>query len=268
MAANPIDFSATELFTSVAAVSATIAAGTVVNLGEYHATAIVEVHISDLANVFQFWTDALDVVNTPATDLKFKFMHNMAADAGYVMLGSDINLNGNCFIQKNDHNTTSTDIDQMLDQPITVGDNVLTYDYVRFLAKKLFGYSNGVDLFSNEEELRTSLQSSFISSFKVVTDSLTRNDTFADSQVKSIADTIFNQLVLSDGGKDRLTTLQLADGGTDSAPGEGNWYKVPLAIGDTLSFILKIAPADNQHTLTNVGTIPDHLYRIKFNIVP
>jgi hypothetical protein len=260
-----IDFSASELFTNVNAVSAAIADGTAVTLGSYHATAVVNVPIGFLVNVFQFWTDAVDVTNVVADDLKFRFMHNMTTDNGYVMLGSDINLNGNCFIQTSGHNIETIDIDQMLVQAIANGDNTVTHDFVRFLAKKLFGNINGVDLFNNEEELRTSLQSSFITSFGAVTDSLTRLETTTGAVDKSIANTIFNQLVLTNDGKDRLTSLTLAAG--ESASDAGNWYKVPLAIGDSLSFRLQITPAANQELLTNADPISAHLYRIKFNIV-
>ena len=99
------------------------------------AYADLDVSASVLQSLFQFHTDASDVDDILANDLFFKVVHSTTD----YPLSSDFLSNTQVYSDQIDVNASV---------------NTVVYDYPRYLSKCLFNTFLGVDLFSNEEEIR------------------------------------------------------------------------------------------------------------------
>ena len=202
------------------------------------ASAQVDVSFSVLRDLFQFSTDASDIDDVVATDILYKVDYTTQAEP----LGIDINTNTELYASPIQSNAT---------------DNNLTFDYVRYLALKLFNTYLGVDLIRNEVELRTNLNSTFKSNFDTVLVDLA-GDGNLDASGNSPSESILRQIMSGDPSRlDALTDLSV-----------GNlWYQVPINAGDKLYFVLTVSSATGQENLTGVSAIPDRTYLIKINAV-
>ena len=202
------------------------------------ATVVVDIPLENAMNIFQFQTDSTDINNVTANDIKYRVVYT--GDSSYNMV-FNIDTSSNVIVNS-----------------IHAGaaNNNATYDYVRYLALKLFNTHLGVDLFSNESELRTTLRDEFSTSFDSNMTSLHGVET--DASGNSPSKTILNQIIY-----DQLTRLndisQFALG--------NNWFKSPLVVGDILYFRLTVKAAVDQNTLTNVVAIPDRVYLIKATLI-
>lgn len=202
------------------------------------ASAQVDVSYNVLRNLFQFSTDASDIDNVVATDILYKVDYTTQAEP----LGIDLNTNT-----------------ELYDSPIQSGatDNHVTYDFVRYLALKLFNTYLGVDLIQNETELRTNLNSTFKTEFNAVLVGLAGNGN-VDADSNSPSESILRQIMSS--SPSRLNTL------TDLSVGN-LWYQTPINAGDMLYFKLTVTPATGQNSLTGVSAFGDRTYLIKINAV-
>lgn len=273
----PLSFVINALNTSVVSASATISGTGETALTGYNATANVSVPISYLYNAFQFWTDGSDVTDTD-TDIQYKFVYDASTTTGYQCLGH-IDLNGNAYVAASGAlaPNNANAVNQMKPAAnVTDPTNTVAFDYPRFLAYKLFGDVNGVDLFNNENSLRTALQTNFLTAYNIVTDALTRDvtnsTTDASAITASITKTVFQQLISTQTGADRLDNivplLVLGQTLTAGDAGAGAWYYVPIEIGDSFEFKVTIDAATSQEALTGMGTdaIEPHVYRIIMNV--
>ena len=226
-----------QLDVSVDASSAAFA-GAVTNAFSGDCAAEVDVSYSVLRNLFQFSTDASDIDNLVATDILYKVDYTTQAEP----LGIDL-----------DTNTL------MYDLPIQSGatDNHVTYDFVRYLALKLTNTYLGVDLFSNETELRENLNSTFKTNFDAVLVGLAADGetTSADS---SPSKSILSQIISNNPSRlNDITVYNVA----------GTWHQTPINAGDMLYFILTISAAADQESLTSVSAIANRRYLIRVNAV-
>jgi hypothetical protein len=199
-----------------------------------NATATVDISLNTVMTMFQFKTDSDDITDETATDILYKTVYATSADP----LGIDLDTNAV---------VTSSAIDT------DAINNHVTYDFVRYLASKLFNTHLGVDLFYNEESLRTTLNADFKIAFNTVLNTL-NDEGEKDNSDSTPAKSILDQIIASD--PDRLQDI------TSLSVGE-NWYKVPLAVNDKLYFLLTVSAAENQHNLTSVETIDDRVYLIE-----
>ena len=203
------------------------------------ANVAVTIPLENAMNIFQFKTDSTDINNVVVDDIKYKVVYT---GAGTTRIQFDLDtsallINGDIHPDAANRNTT--------------------YDYVRYLAHRLFNTHLGVDLFSNETELRTTLRDDFSTAFDSNMTALNGNgETVADgnSPVKSILLQVINNQPerLSD-----ISTLSLGSA----------WYKSPLQAGDVLYFRLTVNAAANQNDLTGVGSIPPRVYLIESTLV-
>jgi len=202
------------------------------------AGATVDVSYSVLSTLFQFSTDASDIDNVVATDILYKVDYTTQAEP----LGIDINTNTELYESPIQSNAT---------------DNHLTFDFVRYLALKLTNTHLGVDLFSNEAELRTNLNSTFKTKFDTVLVGLANNGV-VDADSNSPSEAILKQIISNQSSRlNDLTALNVG----------GLWYQTPINAGDKLYFILTVSPATGQENLTSVSAIPDRTYLIRINAV-
>jgi hypothetical protein len=228
-------FYLSQLDTSVTPVSATIS-GVDSSSFTGHATVDINISLDSAKSMFQFYTDSVDINDTTIDDIKYKVVHTTSNNPLNIDLDLASTVSVNPIV-----NSTGTN-------------NNLTYDYVRYLAEELFATPNGVDLFSNEQELRNNLNSVFKANFNTVLLDLVGDDV-VDATGNSPSETILNQVIKSLPGRlENITDLHVAD----------NWYKAPLEADDKLYFLLTVSAAANQHDLTERATpIANRTYLIR-----
>jgi hypothetical protein len=215
-------------------------------------TAIYNVKLSDMLNVFKFQSDSLDINNLDASDLQY-----------YVYMNAwpaDLSLN-----PANAHTLSSSPI---LSAPFAVDENknFVKHDFVRYLALRLFNTAYGVDLFSNESEL--------------LSDLVTKGATAAGNIITALK--AVDQASAANGEAPHKYSTNALTGATNftrelmqqvanAAPARFNGItnttgiqSVPLQLDDTISFKVSITAASGQHNLTErPSAIETRTYRIK-----
>ena len=202
------------------------------------ATVAVDILLENAMNIFQFQSDSTDINNVTANDIKYRVVYT--GDSSYNMV-FNIDTSSNVIVNSIYSGAAN---------------NNATYDYVRYLAQQLFNTHLGVDLFSNESDLRQDLMDAFSTSF---TSNMTRlHAVETDASGNSPSKTILNEII--NNHPERLNDISsLAVG--------NNWFKCPLVVGDILYFCLTVKAAANQNTITNVVAIPDRVYLIKVTLL-
>lgn len=201
----------------------------------------------------------------------------------YLSLLSRAIVTDNPIAKKTASNESYTD-DQM----------TVDYDYIRYLSFKLFNTPLGVDLFSNEMDLRRN-----ISDYTFETDANAENvvtskiqeilqyciNGSSDDPLPSSESYLENRPYNKDTGMisgdsitndndynlPRLLFMQIAK----SDPKRFKYNKsylvkesIPFEVGDSISFKVTLQAADNQHLLTELeSAIEPRSYEIKINIV-
>ena len=211
------------------------------------AIANVDITLSTFRSLFQFQTDSTEISNDVADDVKFRVVYE-SSDAP---LGMDIN-------------TYAEVVDGAIDANAV--NNNITYDYTRYLAQNLFNTHLGVDLFSNEAELRSGLNDSFKTNFNDVllalaaSGSTNQNDTTSPSRI------IFNQLIAN--RPERFNDIYNNE--AEVVDGQ-HWYYMPGEVGDKFFFLVNVASYEDQQKLTDSTSttqIPVRSYLISATIVP
>ena len=232
-----LEFWLAPLDVTVTASSATLS-GSAAGSFSADATAEIDILVSDAQTAFQFQTDSVDITDVVNTDIKYKVVHTSSSEP----FGVDIDTRA--LVTVNQIHSSATN-------------NNVTYDFVRYLGLKLFNTHFGVDLFSNEESLRNTLNSNFKTSLDTVLLSLAAEGEL-DSSENSPSEIILDKIILSEPDRLKDITPYLVS---------NNWFKSPLRAGDILYFKLYVNAAANQETLTNVSAIPQRSYLIKATLV-
>jgi hypothetical protein len=207
-----------------------------------------------MQSLFQFQTDSTDINDISLNDIKYKVVYTSSDPIS--PLGIDIDTSSN---------VSSGAIAN------TAGLNQnLTYDYVRFLAFKLFGTHLGVDLFNNEATLRSSLNYKFkyqldyilsnSTGYEFPTDFVDPNNGITGTVMSSILFQIINN------SPERLADITAYEVGVDATSGE-TWYKMPLLAGDKIYFRLTVEPHVDQSTTTTNATVTNRVYLIRGTLV-
>jgi len=232
-----LNFYLSQLDVSVNSLSASLL-GETSSVFSADATVVVDIPLENAMNIFQFQTDSTDINNVTANDIKYKVVYT-----GYGITDMAFNID-----------TSGIVIDNSIHSG--AANNNATYDYVRYLSLKLFNTHLGVDLFSNESDLRQDLRDAFSTSFDSNMTRLHAVET--DASGNSPSKTILNQII--NNHPERLNDIaSLAVG--------NNWFKCPLVVGDILYFRLTVKAAANQNTVTNVVSIPNRVYLIKVTLI-
>jgi len=226
------------------------------------ATAVFYIAVSDVSNVFQFQTDASNISDVASDDIKYfvDVTHwPINVNAANAMMDDAASVN-----------------------PIAVSDTRGTYprpnmlvsdDYIRYLALRLFNTYHGVDLFNNVSAMQANIVSvcgtnskdvinahlglidvsagtlsmSGVSPFKYLTNA---NTTTAN---------ISRELML------QIASSQPARYATIAA--SSLRQKIPLLVNDSLNFKVILNAASGQNALTGVAAVPARSYNVKMIIV-
>jgi hypothetical protein len=205
---------------------------------------------------------------------------------GYSLL-HDNSFAANCILQSGAISSNDMKTGASLDPSSQMQ---VSQDYLRYLARSIFGTPAGVDLFYNEtqvvDEINTSLNSIWNTSIvngilkdistgtpnngdtippgndpHLKTDLVNGNKYLDNSDpagaYKNVSQTIFNQLLTQQPG--RFTT-----DGNGLISDTGDHQQIPLIAGDSISFSVQITPAAGQESIVSGTTnIDSRTYRIK-----
>ena len=161
-----------------------------------------------------------------------------------------------------------------------VADDVISKDFLRDLARQLFGTYLGADLFTNEDSVATNINSkcdvvaaNIMTKMQNVNISSTAN-VHLDSSLNyyflkddpsnlNICREIVTQMITQD-----TERFQDISGLSYSNTYDGYW-KVPFQAGDVLKYKLTVTPASNQVTAidTGSGAMTPRTYTVKLNVV-
>jgi hypothetical protein len=233
-------------------------------------TADFDIELTTVKNLFRFQSDAVDITDASAADIKYKVQYTETLDADNVPTPLSVDWLGN---------TLCIAGDSIYDEGTSGATfKAVTYEYVRYLAKKLFNTHLGVDLFSNELSVRTELDKSAREALNTKLLELAGLDyvditgvTF-QSGFKHPSYVILSKIIAN--APERLQDLSsnFIDNGADTTGvNETPIFQMPLLVGDKLQFLLTVnADADQGKIvdLVNNGpTIDPRTYKIIMNVV-
>lgn len=199
------------------------------------ATVEVDIPLVNAMYIFQFYTDSNDINNNIPTDIKYKVLYT--GDGSYNMI-FNIDTSSNV-IGGSIHNDAAN--------------NNTTYDYVRYLAKQLFGTHLGSSLFINETQLRENLRDSFSVAFNSNMTNLS-SQLETDASGNSPTKIIISQMINTQPSRfNNINNVSVGD----------NWFKSPFILNDVLYFRLKVNAANDQNNLTGVSPISSRTYLIR-----
>jgi len=229
------------------------------------ATAEYYVSVTDMRDTFYFQTDSRDINDLSGEDVKY-----------YVNWPAHVVLNP-C------HAFVSTDPIAVTNANGVIDDNrqLVKHDFIRHVAKDLFNTHLGVDLFSNEQELKDDLASkghteawssilTDISAVNVLNNTLLGPDASGEYYTSDALDTSANlcrellgQLLQSAPSRVYNLSAIAVDGNLDLEK-----FFIPFEDGDSISFKLTLSAAPTQHELVSkADPVPDRTYKIRLNVV-
>ena len=229
-----------------------------ISMDSTDATAVFYVRLSDINNVFMYQSDASDITNVTADDIKYYVFHRKWP--------TELKVNPS---------------HAMLDKPESAGmlghgegytadKSLIKHDFIRYISLRLFNTIHGVDLFHNEAELL-------------------ENTTFLGETVRNNIDTILSGVSTTsasgtmsyDASGNKYLTND-ASGNTNlsreimrhiasvapsrfygNVPDHTGLKNVPFMENDTLQYKLVVQAAATQNLLTGVSVIPSRSYTIK-----
>ena len=228
------------------------------------ATAVLHVTLQQMKDTFKFQTDASNVDDISASDLKYYVYKSAFPTLNPSLAKMNDTLSVNPILTKGSDNVNyATGVMRVED------------DYVRYLALRLFNTAYGVDLFSNVDELISDLSDKGETAWDDIVAIMTAVDATDGSHnsiatdasgVKYMTETntthdnltreLMKQMLVSN--KSRFVNI---------AAGGDLIQSLPFAVNDTISFKLTINAAPSQHLLTGLGSaIPARSYGVKIVI--
>ena len=231
------------------------------------ATAVFYMSQTDVRNVFQVRTDSKDLTDISSADL----MHYVFMDRWPTR--TRLNPVNGMMDQTQSQNA-------MISAGIAANKMLVKHDFIRYLASKLFNTPQGADLFNNESDLISNLNSLGETSYQqdisaalwkysttsienvysdggdegFVLDSVTGLKATTNDMVsnENLCYVMLNQLLETN--PERFNDI------TTDASGV---FPLPILEGDSINYSLKINPIANQNTLTGVPEFGGRVYHIK-----
>ena len=225
------------------------------------ATAVFYVRLSDINNIFMYQSDASDITNVTANDIKYYVFHRKWP--------TELKLNPSHAMM----NKTESAGMLGVSEGFSDDKSLAKHDFIRYIALRLFNTIHGVDLFQNETELH-------------------ENSVFLGETVQNNIETILSGISTTsasgtmsyDASGNKYLTND-ASGNTNlcreiirhiaavapsrfygNIPNHAGLKNVPFMENDTLQYKLVIQAAATQNLLTGVSAIPSRSYTIKLVI--
>jgi hypothetical protein len=229
------------------------------------ATAEYYVSVADMRDTFYFQTDSRDINDLSGEDVKY-----------YVKWPAHVVLNP-CHAFVSGNPIAVTNVNGVIDD----NRQLVKHDFIRHVAKDLFNTHLGVDLFSNEQELKDDLASkghiqawssilTDISAVNVLNSSLLGPDAYGEYYTSDALDTSANLCRELLGQLLKTAPSRVYDLSAIAVDGNLALEKffIPFEDGDSISFKLTLSAAPNQHELVSKATaVPDRSYKVRVNVV-
>lgn len=262
-----MDFYLTALNIDTTSLKATLEKGTLPSdLTVVDALADFDIPLSWAKQTFQYYVNAIDVDDEILNDVKFRMVEPITSTT----------------IPTHYYGNISPGLSRVYENKIsyylaTSENTNVKNDFVRHIAKEIFGTANAVDLFNNETDVLISIEENLKNAFSTRLEqlfALSSEAELATGGVKDLFDSelsddyryfpsklIFKQLYYDQPA--RFVNM----GSDEIIPGE-NWRSIPFIAGDKLYMIATINANETQKTIINLtGGINQRKYRIKLNIV-
>jgi hypothetical protein len=239
----------------------------------YDAGAALDISASIFRSVFQFSIDnivGLTDPNTNITDLRF-----------YVVQPNQLPVEiatAPCEVLEGPIST----VDARDGSTLGANQQSIPQDYLRYLAKSIFGTAQGVDLFYNETALVADIcynvQDAWHSNLKLLLSISTDSTPFTASDIQgtdgafyydnsgshmqpNIGKVIFDQLLTNQPGR------FIAINDDHHIDDVGTMQSIPLIPGDSIRFTVTVKAHATQKSLGNGSSIADRTYLIVLNLV-
>jgi hypothetical protein len=229
-----------------------------VNMDATNATSIFYVRVSDITNIFKYQSDATDVDNTDASDIKYYVFHRKwPAELKINPLHSMMNK--------------SESINMLgFSEGYTSNKSLTKHDFLRYISLRLFNTIHGVDLFRNERDLQENAVYMGENVRYNIDSILSGISTTSNSGTMSY-DASGNKYLTNDSSGNTNLCRELMRQVAAGAPlrfynnGADNTglKNVPFLENDTITFRLILQAAAGQNILTGVSEIPSRSYTIK-----
>ena len=225
------------------------------------ATAVFYIRLSDMTNLFQYQTDAFDVNNVDASDIKYYVFHRT--------MPAELHINPSHAMM---NKTESAGMLGSGVQEIGADKSLVKHDFVRYIALRLFNTHYGVDLFQNEQELHeniTYLGETIQHSIDTILSGISTTSASQDMAYDATGNKYLTNDASGNTNLCRELMRQLAaaepsrfyNNGADTAT--SGIRSVPLREDDSINFKLTITSAPDQNIVTGVTVIPSRTYLIK-----
>lgn len=251
MAGNYQDFYLGQLNITTTSDLATLSGTPIISMSGDATVNITTVTATTMRNLFTFGTDSIDVNDVVPEDLLYRVNWT---DNSNNPLNIDIDLSANVIIGNISSGLSNQNV---------------TYDFVRYLALKLFNTPLGVDLFNNESTLRSSLKNKFNVSLnnKLLELEALGSQTDNDTDNNPVC-TAMKRMISGDPARFQDISNNLYYGpGVDLNGNQINMYKLPFIAGDRLYFNVIVDASENQHTIVNRQlAIPTRTYLFKLTL--
>ena len=205
------------------------------------AYASLNVPLSILKNTFLYWSDSINVDDVIMDGLKFKVV-NYEGWAN-IYLTEAIVYEGAISYYKR-----SSDIQK----------KQIKYDFIRYLALKIFKSANGADLFRNNDQVTTSLNNASNFHLRSKLNELQLLGEFDDEYSPNNISRILFRQILSNNPQRIIPN------------DNGDWNQMPFYVGDKIYLKLIINPDMNQNNILGnnlIPTINPRSYLVELNIV-
>jgi len=232
-----------------------------ISLEATDATAVFYVRLSDINNLFMYQSDASEITNVSADDIKYYVFHRKWP--------TELKLNPSHAMMNKTESLGMLGIGEELPE----NRSLAKHDFIRYIAYQLFNTIHGVDLFQNETELQEN---------SVFLGETVRNN--IETIISGISTTSASQNMAYDASGNKYLTND-ASGNTNlcrelmrhiaalapsrfygNIPNHAGLKNVPFMENDTIQYKLVIQAAAIQNLLTGVSVIPSRSYTIKLVI--
>jgi hypothetical protein len=239
LSTTQLDFYLNGLDTSANSIHADLSGNATISFSA-NASASIDVSLNLLKSIFMFQSDSLDVDNVVATDVQYKVVDPTTS---WVYSPADAELYAGSI--------NSGGLDQV------------QHDWVRYLAQSLFGTHLGVDLFTNEEEVRSNLVTDSLNAIKsrftalAALGDLTDDDILDGTVQINPSRQILRQIITMDPTRlDEFHNDPVADG--------NGFFQMPLRAEDKLYFVFTAKSDASQNDIVAGSSVPaDRTYLIQ-----
>lgn len=212
------------------------------------ADAVIEIDISQatIRNVFKFQSDSDDITDVAATDISFIYgaVLNLQSDLCNGLVGNAISSG------HEDGNTSSN--------------QEIEYDFTRKIAVNLFNTHRGVDLISNETDVRAEINSKLVTMAGTICTKIDAGETDGTFYNSTDASNCYGRFLMDKIAADAPARLEtIADYEVDSS---GNYY-MPINTGDAIAMKITLNQATGQSDLTSSSRTDDKSYLVVLRIV-